>query len=191
VAYAPLLDDGTVAYETAALSLAAGPGLGARGGEGGGGAVIVAEGPPAAQAVVGWRGMDPARTKSRLIAKMRADLLAPAGAAPWVVVDVALRHNQLATLYPTRKGRGAGGAAARNEESFAVAEDLLRRLLTEEGPAVRGFGPPATGSGLVPGGAGLGAASPALQARLQQARRELGPQQSGVSLLERVAGGEG
>ncbi|GMI28428.1 hypothetical protein TeGR_g12031, partial [Tetraparma gracilis] len=114
VAYAPLRDDGTVAYRTAALSLAAAVPPAA-------GGTIARAGPPDPREALAWPGMDPARGKSLVIARMRRDLVE---GAPWTVVDVDMRHNQLATLYPTYGGRKPG----RNEESFAVAEDVLRRL---------------------------------------------------------------
>ena len=50
-------------------------------------------------------------------------------ATPWTIVDVALPHSHLATLYPT-KGRGTGsGSMGKNLSSFAVAQDVLQKIL--------------------------------------------------------------
>jgi hypothetical protein len=68
--------------------------------------------------------MDQTRTKSRLIVEMRDHLVS----TEWIIVDVNMRHNQLATLYPT----SGKGHSSRNKESFEIAEDILRRLIAEK-----------------------------------------------------------
>ena len=49
-------------------------------------------------------------------------------ASPWTVVDVAIPHSQLATLYPTQ---AAGKHPTPNIASFEVAKDVLRRVLAK------------------------------------------------------------
>ena len=84
-------------------------------------------------------------------------------------------------------GTPSGRAPAGGETSSPAAGDGdLGFGAAAPWPAAGAPVPAVSGGGF--GGAGFGAASPALQARLQQARRELGPQQqTGVSLLQRVA----
>jgi hypothetical protein len=121
VAYAPLQDDGVVAFESAALSLQQRPSclvntpllLPA---------VTVEWAPDAKQhTLCAWLPGEDA--KAVMVSQIREALVS--SGTPWIVLGVNLTHAQLATLYPTRKG----SRKDRNTNSFTVAEDVLTHVL--------------------------------------------------------------
>lgn len=121
VAYAPLIDDGIVAYASAALSPRARIPVSVGAAELGESRAV-----GGTTAAVEWCGLETegfATSDAEVARAVRTAACALLAAGQWVVIDVGVTHRELATLHPTHRNSGEP-----NRIALVVSEDVWTRI---------------------------------------------------------------